>query len=263
MATSEKKRKKETITKKNFLKWNSYENFDYEVDEKDNIIKLKCKVCCTNLQQIRVQTRKRNVRGTALDSLLKYADGISYAHKGNVDKHVKSGGFHDCAKQKFQGNVTEQPKNVPVVEKNQQTLQDTIQAPSNIANYRRLFVTALHIAMKEKPISDFKDLIELQQKNGLKFLQGKSHEKASAEFIDVLADTLKKDIKLILLQVSAFSLAFDGSQPRKTGTEKELLYSKCALRGEAVELLLECIHVDDYGGDNCDVKCAIDDVILT
>ena len=117
--------------------------------------------------------------------------------------------------------------------------------------------------MKEKPISDFEDLIELQQKNGLKFLQGKSHEKASAEFIDVLADTLKKDIKLILLQVSAFSLAFDGSQPRKTGTEKELLYSKCALRGEAVELLLECIHVDDYGGDVCDLKGATDDVILT
>ena len=53
--------------------------------------------------------------------------------------------------------------------------------------------------MKEKPISDFEDLIELQQKNGLKFLQGKLHEKACAEFIDVLADTLKKDIKLILL----------------------------------------------------------------
>ena len=209
-----------------------------------------------------VEARKRNVRGTALDSLLKYADRISYAHKGNVDKHVKSVSLHDWAKEKFQGSVTEQPQNFPVVEKNQRTLQDTIQAPSNIANYRRLFVTALHIAMKEKPISDFEDLIELQQKNGLKFLQGKSHEKACAEFIDVLPSTLK-DIKLILLQVSAFSLAFDGSQPRKTGTEKKLLYSKFASRGEAVELLLECIHVDDYGGDNCDVKCAIDDVILT
>ena len=196
-----------------------------------------------------VEARKRNIRGTALDSLLKYADRISYAHKGNVDKHVKSVSLHDWANKKFQGNVTEQPKIFPVVEKNQRTLQDTIQAPSNIANYRRLFVTALHIAMKEKPISDFEDLIELQQNNGLK-----SHEKACAEFIAVLADTLKKAIKLILLQVSAFSLAFDGSQPRKTGTEKKLLYSKCAILGEAVELLLECIHVDDYGSDACDLK---------
>ena len=109
--------------------------------------------------------------------------------------------------------------------------------------------------MKEKPISDFEDLIELHQKNGLKFLQRKLHEKACAEFIDVLADTLKKDIKLILLQVSAFSLAFDGLQPRKTDTEKELLYSKCAIRGEAVELLLECIHVGDYRGDACFKAC--------
>ena len=76
--------------------------------------------------------------------------------------------------------------------------------------------------MKEKPISDFEDLIELQQKNGLKFLQGKLHENACAEFNDVLPDTLK-DIKLILLQVLAFSLAFDGLQPRTTGTEKELM----------------------------------------
>ena len=194
-----------------------------------------------------VEARKRNIRGTALDSLLKYADRISYAHKGNVDKHVKSVSLHDWANKKFQGNVTEQPKIFPVVEKNQRTLQDTIQAPSNIANFRRLFVTALHIAMKEKPISDFEDLIELQQNNGLK-----SHEKACAEFIAVLADTLKKAIKLILLQVSAFSLAFDA--PRKTGTEKKLLYSKCAILGEAVELLLECIHVDDYGSDACDLK---------
>ena len=103
----------------------------------------------------------------------------------------------------------------------------------------------------------------MQQKNSLKFLQGKLHEKTCAEFIDVLVDTLKKDIKLILLQVSAFSLGFDGLQPQKTGTEKELLYWKCAIRVEAVELLLECIHVDDYGGDACDLKCAIDDVILT
>ena len=81
--------------------------------------------------------------------------------------------------------------------------------------------------MKEKPISDLEDLIELQQKNGLKFLQGKSHEKPCAEFIDVLPSTLK-DIKLILLQVSAFSLAFDGSQPRKTGTEtRTVVFEMC------------------------------------
>ena len=51
----------------------------------------------------------------------------------------------------------------------------------------------------------------------------------------------------------------DGSQPRKTGTEKELLYSKVAVRGQTVELLLGCIYVDDYGGDVKSLKRAVDD----
>ena len=49
MATSEKKKcKKETVTKKTVPKWNSHEDFDYEVDKEDNI-KLTSKVCCTHL----------------------------------------------------------------------------------------------------------------------------------------------------------------------------------------------------------------------
>ena len=38
MATSEKTRKKETVTKKTFLTWNSNDDFDYEVDEEVNQI---------------------------------------------------------------------------------------------------------------------------------------------------------------------------------------------------------------------------------
>ena len=53
----------------------------------------------------------------------------------------------------------------------------------------------------------------------------------------------------------------DESQPRKTGSEKELLYSKVVIRGRAVELLLKCIHMDDYGGNASDLKQAIDDVL--
>ena len=44
-----KKCKKETVTKKTVLKWNSHEDFDYEVDKEDNIIKLTSKVCYTHL----------------------------------------------------------------------------------------------------------------------------------------------------------------------------------------------------------------------
>ena len=92
-------------------------------------------------------------------------------------------------------------------------------------------------------------------------MEGKSHEKACAEFID-LGEVIRSDIKNILSSVRFFSIGMDGSQPRKTGTEKELLYSKVVGRGQSVELLLECIHVDDYGGDAKSLKHAVDNVLL-
>ena len=90
-----------------------------------------------------------------------------------------------------------------------------------------MIVTALHITLNERPLSDFPDLINLQKRNGLKFLKGKSHEKACAEFIDLLAEVIRSDIKNILSSARFFfSIAMDGSQPPKSGTEKELSYSK-------------------------------------
>ena len=53
----------------------------------------------------------------------------------------------------------------------------------------------------------------------------------------------------------------DGSQPWKEDTEKELLYSKGLVQGQPVELLLKCIHMDDYGGAKS-LKHAVDGVLL-
>lgn len=270
-----KKKKKETVSKKTFKKWSCSDDFDIELDDDDNVIKVTCKICVQYLQQIRVEARARDLRGSVLDSLLKYADGVKSAHKGNIEKHTKSGGLHDWAKKKFYLDKTPQANgasNFSTQNNNsssaqcskdgQTSLVNTFYGPTTKGNYRRLIVTALHIALNERPLSDFPDLINLQKKNGLKFLEGKSHEKACAEFIDLLAETVKDDIKNILSNVRFFSITMDGSQPRKTGTEKELLYGKVVIRGQAVELLLECIHVDDYGGDAANLKRAVDDVLL-
>ena len=161
-----------------------------EINDEDNIIKLACKVCSTYLQQIRVEVRKKSMRWWTLESLLKY-DGVSYAHKRNVDNHVKSNSLYDWVKKTFQENITASP--AATEEKNHKTLKDIVSTSSNVANYRRLFVTAFHIGLKEKPLSDFQDLIELQLKNSLKFLQ-ESHEKVSPVYRYILADTLKRDI---------------------------------------------------------------------
>ena len=54
---------KETVTSKTFLKWRCQEDFKYETDDEDNIIKLTCKVCSTYLPQIQVEDQKGNVCG--------------------------------------------------------------------------------------------------------------------------------------------------------------------------------------------------------
>ena len=86
--------------------------------------------------------------------------------------------------------------------------------------------TALHVACEENPLSEYPKLIKLHQKNGVLFVNGKSSDKACGVFIDVLAKCMKDYISKILGRVDFFSLLFDGSQPRKTGTEKELVYAK-------------------------------------
>ena len=58
MATAEKRRKKETVSRKTFLKWSCHDDFEFVIDDEDNITKLIRKVCSNYLQQIRVETRK-------------------------------------------------------------------------------------------------------------------------------------------------------------------------------------------------------------
>ena len=50
----------------------------------------------------------------------------------------------------------------------------------------------------------------------------------------------------------------DGSQPRKTGFEKELVYAKVVIRGKAVEIYLKCVHMNDFGDTADYLKSAID-----
>ena len=73
------------------------------------------------------------------------------------------------------------------------------------------------------------------------------YEIACGEFIDIMANTLRDDLKKIFGNASFFSLTMDGSQPRKTGLEKKLVYGKVVVRGKPVELLVKCIHMNDFG----------------
>ena len=77
-------------------------------------------------------------------------------------------------------------------------------------------------------------------------IEGKSREKKFAKILDLLGEFIRGDIKNIVFSVHFFLIAIDGSQPWKTGTEKELWSSRVLAWVQSVEPLLECIHVDDH-----------------
>ena len=202
-----KKKNKETVSQKTFNKWSCNNYFDIEVDS-DNVVKVTCKICTLYLQQIGVEARARDLHGLVVDSLLRYADGVNLAHKGNIEKHTKSSELHDWAKKKFSFHQSPETSGTAKVSAQQKssssqsgqngqdsTVVSTFYGSTTKENYHRLIVTALHIALNERPLSNFPDLINLEKKNGLKFLEGKSHEKACAEFIDLPAEVIRSDIK--------------------------------------------------------------------
>ena len=57
-------------------------------------------------------------------------------------------------------------------------------------------------------------------------------------------------------------MEMEGSQPRKNGFEKELVYVKAVVRGKSAELLLKCIHMNDFGGSADDLKAALDALMM-
>ena len=84
--------------------------------------------------------------------------------------------------------------------------------------------TPLHVALNELPMAHFSKLIELQRKNGAKCVQGKNTAASCAVHLDILSDVLCDDIKRIIKAAPFFSIEFDGSQARKTQTNRELIY---------------------------------------
>ena len=74
---------------------------DFEITEvdDDNFIRgLRCKVCTTHLEAIRLESGRRNYRGAVLTALLNYVEGVKGAHRHNILQHVKAGGLHEWAK---------------------------------------------------------------------------------------------------------------------------------------------------------------------
>lgn len=85
------------------------------------------------------------------------------------------------------------------------------------------FNTAFYLAKKEKAFSEYPDLLALQEKNGIEKQNGYRTPRATANFIDFIAEQFKAPLKEILVNARYYSILTDGSTGTSV-TEQELIY---------------------------------------
>ena len=89
----------------------------------------------------------------------------------------------------------------------------------------KLYRTACYIARKERPFTDFKDLLGLQTLNGITLEETYFNDKTAKDFIFQIADMYFDNLKSLLKDSKYFSLFCDGSTDR-TESEKEIIMVK-------------------------------------
>ena len=89
----------------------------------------------------------------------------------------------------------------------------------------KLFKTAYHIAIYEKPFADFPRLIELQQSNGIDLGETYCNDVHGKKFICEIGGFYSDQVKDLLHNADYFSIFCDGSTDRSE-TEKEVIMVK-------------------------------------
>ncbi|XP_060555537.1 uncharacterized protein LOC132716306 [Ruditapes philippinarum] len=90
----------------------------------------------------------------------------------------------------------------------------------------KLFKTAYYIAIFERPFTDFPNLIDLQQCNGLSLGDTYHTDKAAKDLIEHIGGVYFDETKHLLHDADYFSIFCDGSTDRSE-TEKEVILIKC------------------------------------
>ena len=96
--------------------------------------------------------------------------------------------------------------------------------PADKDSLRVKFNTTYYVLKKERPFTDYPDLLNLQNKNGLKKLGANyATPDASAYFADCIRKVMREDLKTILTKANYFSVLSDGSTDSSV-TEQETIY---------------------------------------
>ena len=90
-------------------------------------------------------------------------------------------------------------------EKQGQRAVDVMLKDQSTDTYMKLFNTALLKVIEEEPFTKFPKLIELQRKNGLKLLSGKTNRTVCTDMVKTMAEVVREDVKEIIKNANFIS----------------------------------------------------------
>ena len=82
-------------------------------------------------------------------------------------------------------------------------------------------------------------------------LKGKDSDKVCGSLLDSIELALEHTLQHIMSCVDFYSILFDGSDAAKILWNKEFVYAKVFVQGRPRELLLQLVHMRDFGGESC------------
>ena len=91
---------------------------------------------------------------------------------------------------------------------------------AELATLKKLFRTALYLALNERPFSDFKPLLELQEKNGAELANIYRNDKQAHAFTHAIAESVRADVRAALRDSPFVSVLCDSSTDKATIEEE-------------------------------------------
>lgn len=257
-----------------FKNWNTGGYINCETTSENGteyVCRVWCKICSAHAQSLRNDSC---VRGKAKSDLDLYAMGTNFVKRCSVFRHLSSKSHLSALQYEKSITPDDQEGDIDDIERFRpldhassniksgapfQNIKSAILSSSKDA-YKKLMTNAYLLAVDGQPLTCFKTIVTAQKSAGVRLITGTDSPKAAREFINTIASTIQQKIKDLLCSVKAFSLLSDGSQARKTGSEKELVLVRILKDGKPVYFLIALQDIDEYGDPTAEhIKDAIDD----